>query len=302
MHLVCTGVTKRMLLFLKGGPPRCKMSGTQIGRLSSGLISLRKYIPSEFARQPRGLDEVPRWKATEYRQFLLYTGIVVMKDNTPSNKHYRHYLKLALAMRFMLQEDSFLRESNLDTARQLLREYVSSCKALYSDIFAVYNIHGLLHLPEDVEHFGCSLNRISSFPFENYLKSVKAMVRSAHNPVSQVVTHLSTRQIAKKQSTRKIGFSLKDNCFLLKNGDVAYLTSANNDQTYLAKVVKRAYLKDFFKNPIPSSRAGIFTVENMESVCVLKHIHADLLACKCMSIPRKASFVVMALVHDVLAS
>ena len=36
-------------------------------------------MPSEFSRQPRGLDEVKKWNATEYRQFLLYTGYLVLE-------------------------------------------------------------------------------------------------------------------------------------------------------------------------------------------------------------------------------
>ena len=110
------------------------------------------------------------------------------------------------------------------------------------EMFAVYNVHGLLHLHEDVDHFNCSLNDISCFPFENYLGSVKKMVRSAHNPVSQVVTHLKTRKIVTKKVETKIGLALKDNCFLLANGSVAFLKERNNDNTYSAKVVKKQHI------------------------------------------------------------
>jgi len=37
-------------------------------------------MPCEFARKPRTLDEMCRWKATEFRTFLLYIGTFVIKS------------------------------------------------------------------------------------------------------------------------------------------------------------------------------------------------------------------------------
>lgn len=80
MHLVLLGVVKRMLLgiWISGSPPH-KLPGQSINTISEHLVSLAAYIPTEFARKPRSLSEVKRWKATEYRQFLFYTGPIVLK-------------------------------------------------------------------------------------------------------------------------------------------------------------------------------------------------------------------------------
>lgn len=76
MHLVCLGVTKRILTFLKQGPRECRLSHQQLTILSEKMMNLNGKMPREFARQPRSLDYLDKWKATEFRQFLLYTGQV----------------------------------------------------------------------------------------------------------------------------------------------------------------------------------------------------------------------------------
>ena len=91
MHLVCLGVTKRLLLFLKEGPRCCRISPSQINQVSERLECYRGQFPSEMARQPRSLSEIKRWKTAEFRQFLLYSGIVVLKGIV-TDQFYYHFL------------------------------------------------------------------------------------------------------------------------------------------------------------------------------------------------------------------
>ncbi len=81
MHLVCLGVMRRLLhLWLRLGPLTCRLSGFQATVLTERLVGAKKNVPMEFARKPRAVREIDRWKATEFRQFLLYTGPVMLKD------------------------------------------------------------------------------------------------------------------------------------------------------------------------------------------------------------------------------
>ena len=61
-------------------------------------------MPSEFARQPRQLSEMDRWKATEFRQFLLYTGPVALHGILHTDV-YKHFLVLSVAVLLLLDDD-----------------------------------------------------------------------------------------------------------------------------------------------------------------------------------------------------
>ena len=78
MHLVCLRVVRNILNYLKKGPVG-KISALQLREISDRLIMLNGKMPSEYARQARSLHELHRWKATQFRQFLLYTGHIDLR-------------------------------------------------------------------------------------------------------------------------------------------------------------------------------------------------------------------------------
>lgn len=99
MHLVCLGVVHCLLDLWVGtcGMLKSCISSTQVSLIPSKLLAVRMYIPSEFARKPRGIDERLRWKATELRQFLLYTGPVVLKD-VLAPEVYQNFMLLSVSI------------------------------------------------------------------------------------------------------------------------------------------------------------------------------------------------------------
>jgi len=70
MHVVLLGVTRKMLQKMTGKLNPMKLGTQQINEISMRLMNLREYVPCKFARKPRGLRELVRMKATEFRQFL----------------------------------------------------------------------------------------------------------------------------------------------------------------------------------------------------------------------------------------
>ena len=98
MHLVCLGVVKRILMF-KQGPRECRLSQQQLSILSNNLVRLKGKMTREFARQPRSLYFLDTWKATEFRQFLSYTGPLVLKS-VLKEETKNHFLSLTVALSF----------------------------------------------------------------------------------------------------------------------------------------------------------------------------------------------------------
>ena len=305
MHLVCLGVVKRLLSFLTGskGKNDCRLSQGQKTLISERLIRFSGSMPSEFARQPRALSEVDRWKATEFRQFLLYTGPVAL-HGIVKDEIYDHFLTLSIAISILLEADDDKRRAYMDYATELLAYFVRKCKDIYGDLFTVYNVHHLLHLHQDARHFNVSLNDISAFPFENYLQRIKKLVRNAQNPVAQAVKRISEieRAHSRKIIPKKIAFvstKEKDCCFLLRNEKIAFLKEKRRNGDLVCDVVSLAAASDFFESPCNSKLLNIVRIRdvvlrNRNRECVLRE--EDLMR-KAVCLPHRDGKVVFPLLH-----
>jgi hypothetical protein len=177
---------------MKGPRILCRLFQQQLGLISAKLLSLSGEMLSEFSRQPHGLDMLDRWKATELRQFVLYTGPLVLKDII-GRQYYKHFISLHIPLSILLDDDDDKRNAYLDYAKQLLSYFVAESAILYGDTFNKYNVHGMLHIADDSTKYGCSLNAISAFPFENHLQIVKKYVRNPQNAIAQCAKRIAER-------------------------------------------------------------------------------------------------------------
>ena len=143
----------------------------QLNTISGMLLNTSSFISNIFARKPRAITECDRWKATKFRQFLLYTGPVVLKEMREPQM-YIHFLTLSLGINVLLDENSERRSSRLENSRELLTYFVNSCELFYGETFCVYNVHNLKHVPDDVAFHHCSSNKLSCFPLGNYMHKI----------------------------------------------------------------------------------------------------------------------------------
>lgn len=207
MHLVCLGVVRRMLDQWMHGPRSSKMSQNSLDAITAKLAEIRPNIPRDFARKPRSLSEFKHWKATELRLFLIYTGPVVLKGFL-SPDMYSNFIDLSVAIRLLLSPS--LCEKYLDFAAHLLKHFVDSFGTLYGRNQLVYNVHSLIHLPEDAKRYGV-LDAVSSFKYESYLGRLKKLVRRPQFPCKQIVRRVFEHHDCRSESKKNDATS-NSNC------------------------------------------------------------------------------------------
>ena len=194
MHLVLLGVVRKILNWLKSGPivrePSVRLQHSKLLVVSDRLKHVSKFFPVEFARKPRSIFLLAFWKATEFRTFLLYSGPIVLLHIIRDDLHV-HFLKLHVAMKILLHPDTCEKFNGF--ASGLLNEFVDDCPDLYGNEFMSYNVHGLIHLRNDAA-LHSHLDRVSAFPFEDFLGNLKKLLRKPNAKLKQVVHRYFERE------------------------------------------------------------------------------------------------------------
>ena len=323
MHLVCLGVTRRLLLLWISGPLAVRLGSNMIKMISRSLTTLARNVPREFARKPRSLNEIKRWKATELRQFLLYTGPVVLRGKL-STAMYNNYLLFFTGIYILLSPALCI--GFTDFAQEMLVSFIQHFSEIYGADMLVYNVHCLVHLADDCRRYG-PLDNVSAFPFENHLHSIKKLVRKPQHVIQQIVRRLaesnhrcnqqqanhygqihtagplphallSTHCVQYKSiNTAAFYISTSDgnNCCGIGN-DIAIVKNIvlHNDVTYVI-VHKCLERKDFFSYPVHSSFLGIHEVLKM-SDC-LEIVPLSQVEFKYVCLPYRNRDVVIPLLH-----
>ncbi|XP_054746361.1 uncharacterized protein LOC129250792, partial [Anastrepha obliqua] len=245
MHLVDLGVTKKLLqLLIKKG---------NVTKMNEKLLLLNRFVPSEFSRLSRDLDQISNWKSTEFRQFLLYTGIFVLKDCINEDLYY-HFLLLHAGIRFLSCEKSFNVESNV--ANELLKEFVDLFGNIYGDHLISYNVHGLLHLSDCVREFG-PLDNFSAYKFENYMQHLKKIINKPNKILQQMFFRISERlKISDSSKLSKndlfiIDFNKdKDSYFQCNKGPIKIVGLDKETNSFKALLISN--LENYFIEPVES--------------------------------------------------
>jgi hypothetical protein len=220
-------------------------------------------------------------------------------------------------------------------ANDLLVLFVQQSQHLYGREFVVYNVHGLIHLAADVANHG-SLDAFSAFPYENYLKSVKRLVRKPETPLPQIIRRLSEQRRCKvNRADNQQAMSLSeehysgpvpdshnpcqqfrklktDKFFLSQNGAadncavvhglgpvlIRNILKSSDDDVHVV-CQQFAAVTDLFDYPLPSRSIDIYKASDMCAVPVVVAI-SDI-TCKCVCLPCQGqfnTFAILPLIHQ----
>ncbi|XP_064463148.1 uncharacterized protein LOC135374080 [Ornithodoros turicata] len=295
MHLLCLGVMRRLLHIWTGGKyGRGKLTTEQQQTLSERLNSYRKDFPPSFQRKPRGTDELERWKATEFRTFLLYTGPVALKHLLP-DKLYNRFLLLHVAARILVSPNLY--RTHNEYANKLLRFFVREMGELYGVSQLVYNVHSLIHLAQDSFRHG-PLDSFSAFPFESYLGKLKQLLRTTSSPLHQLSRRISEiKHTATPVAQRSVGSDVKFGFAYILNSNT--VVRVNEVRAAHVRVSVFSNERDFFVNPLQSSLLDIFRVDNVNNRSERTiQLSAVTKSRQCVLLQYKCGYVVLPLLHQ----
>ena len=209
MHQVYLGVVKRYIKLLFQN--KFLLNDDDI--LNNCLQTACNNTPCEFSRKCYSLGDYKQWKATQFRQFVLYTGVFVLKNNKIPTVVYQNFLNLHVALR-LLSTDTFVQNNNLMLfVKKLLIHFVDSFKVIFGDDNCVYNVHSLLHLVDDCQRFGFSMEFFSCFRYENFLGVLKRKIKECGKQLHQLSNRICEANSLEPSNN---SFSIKFNSFTVK--------------------------------------------------------------------------------------
>lgn len=295
MHLVCLGIMKKMFAIWINGPLNVRLGNNIIRLISDAIMNLKPYLPREFIRKGRPLSEVDRWKATEFRTFLLYTGHVALRGKIP-DVLYKHFLMFYVGLTIL--SSAPLCAQYCDYAEELLSLFVKHFGDTYGQQMLIYNVHCLIHLASHCKQYG-TVHNFSGFPFQNYLQAIKELIRKPQFPLQQAIRRLTEHPIAAKTRKTNESFCKKrhyrgpipddldnavctqyeqlhmpkyilsitkpDNAILIGNNLDTYVIQNIIIHNNLRKIMCKKFTKkeSFFMYPLDSCRLNITYVSNL---------------------------------------
>ena len=163
MHSVLLGVVRQFVFLWCDSTNSDKpfYLGRSLNKVDDALLNAKP--PSNIKRLPRSILSRRYWKASEWRNFLLFYSSIFLRFLLP--KDYARHWNLLVYSIFQLTITPITLAS-ITSAELALHKFVQMVQQLYGCEYVTYNVHLLTHLPASVERWG-PLWSHSAFFFED---------------------------------------------------------------------------------------------------------------------------------------
>lgn len=140
------------------------------------------HLPFSITRIPRSIKDISRWKASEWRSWLLFYSVPCLKGLL-KKKYLNHFALLSAATNIFLQR-SMTRE-DVFQAHKLFLFYMYLFQKYFHKENMVYNIHLLSHICKGVLNWG-PLWTHNSFLYEGQNRHLMQLYHSPSNVILQI--------------------------------------------------------------------------------------------------------------------
>ena len=162
--------------------------GNKLDEIETQITKIK--VPDFVKRLPRKIKDIKYWKASEFRNFLLYYSLPLFRDRLPK-EYFQHWLLLVEAVTILLKDA--ISDDELNAAEIMLRSFVRDISPLYGDLCYTYNIHNLLHLCLLVRRWG-NLWATSAFNFEGFNGYISSHIHGTKHLGKEFVIHVKITQ------------------------------------------------------------------------------------------------------------
>lgn len=204
LHLLHLGVMKKCISRWIYGDKRYmgKWSKALTEQMSILLTDCNSNMPSDIHRSIRSLKVLKYWKGVEFRTFLLYLGMVVLKEALNENEYF-HFLTLSCAVRLC---SSNVYKKYLKIASKMFCDYVKGYIDIYGRDTISSNVHNLIHICEDMEQLGAEdLDKLSTYRYENSLRMLGLKIKHCNLPLEQT----ARRMIEEFEATKSCDLGIR---------------------------------------------------------------------------------------------
>lgn len=183
MHSVLLGVSRQLteLWLCSVGCSFYLGDPTNITKIDDKLLQI--HPPTNMHRLPRSIKERKYWKASEWRNWLLFYSLPCLNGILPS-RFLKHFSKLVQAIFLLLKSNIYPQE--LNDADVLMLEFVWGVQDLYGEEHMTSNVHTLLHLAKSVKLWG-PLWAHSAFVFESANGEILKLVQGTRGAATQII-------------------------------------------------------------------------------------------------------------------